>query len=521
MSYETLITRLGFQSDPFSDSDADREDRLVEYFIPPPFFAAVLGSPTNPGSDIVFAPRGAGKTAIKRRIEESDEHNRGRFLGVVYNRFDDGARRLADVDLERHINNIIELILVALVEHVRQNAVTDISNSSRRILYWLVEEHLSTIQQERLHHVVGAIQLGSDTAREWWNRVVGPANTIIGLVSAALGTTVPMVDKFKTEPVNLGGGLGKLKGLSEIAREVGFESIYVLVDKVDESHLTSNDAARAFQLVEPMLRNLDLIFMPGFGFKFFLWNELQQLFTEQCRPDRIPTHNIEWTQQQLVEMFRKRLLTFSDQRVSSVNDIVATYGHLDVEQLLVFFADGSPRQIIRLCREILKQQSELDDDTDRVSFAAIERGIASFSQSFTQETVGQQIRNELSQLHQIEYTVPIIGEVLEMAAQSARNKHLAWTRKGVVVQTGRQRTGRKGKASRVYALKSALVAISALTPITLLDFIGKKVRVCRDCGVYSLADFDEREDVTTCASCRKEALVLADEDYPEKSTTTV
>lgn len=507
MSYESLLELLGFQEDPFLDSDADREDRLGEYFIPPPFFNAVLGSPAAPGSDIVFAPRGAGKTALKRMIEESPEHEQRRFLGVVYNEFDEGATRVADVTLERHIDNIIELILAALIDHVRENGEGSLSDGSRRILYWLVAAHLSTIQRERLRTVVGAIQLRSDAAKEWWNRITGPANTIITLLCAALGTTAPMMERFSKEAVNLGSGLDKLRSLQEIAREIGFESIYVLIDKVDESHLTNNDSRKAFELIQPMLQNLNLIQMRGFGFKFFLWNELLEDFMANCRADKITRHSIDWNQDQLITMFRKRITTFSDNRLSSINTIVAAPDELDVESLLVFFADGSPRQLIRLCREILKQQSEINDNATAISFDAVQRGILAFSQTLSLETIGQQILNELIQLHQVEYTVPFIAEVFEMEPQSARNKNLKWTGKGIAARTRRDRTGGTGAPSMVYELKSALIAISALAPISLDDFLARKVRVCRDCRTFSLADFDMRDDAVTCAVCRKEALV--------------
>jgi len=71
MSYDILLKRLGFESDPFSKTNADEEERLEEYFIAPPFFNAVYGSPNDPKSSIVFAPRGGGKTALKRKIELS------------------------------------------------------------------------------------------------------------------------------------------------------------------------------------------------------------------------------------------------------------------------------------------------------------------------------------------------------------------------------------------------------------------------------------------------------------------
>jgi len=67
--YAKLINRLGFVADPFAKTNADEEERLDSYFIQPPFFESVFGDPKTPKSSIVFAPRGGGKTALKRKIE--------------------------------------------------------------------------------------------------------------------------------------------------------------------------------------------------------------------------------------------------------------------------------------------------------------------------------------------------------------------------------------------------------------------------------------------------------------------
>jgi hypothetical protein len=75
MSYSDLLDNLGFNLDPFAKNNADEEDRLKSYFIEPPFFKAVYGDLASPKSAVVFAPRGGGKTALKRMLELSSQDN--------------------------------------------------------------------------------------------------------------------------------------------------------------------------------------------------------------------------------------------------------------------------------------------------------------------------------------------------------------------------------------------------------------------------------------------------------------
>ena len=59
---------LGFVSHPFVKTNADEEPLLEKYFVPPPFFDGVIGDPTSPSPAIVLAPRGGGKSALRRQI---------------------------------------------------------------------------------------------------------------------------------------------------------------------------------------------------------------------------------------------------------------------------------------------------------------------------------------------------------------------------------------------------------------------------------------------------------------------
>ena len=84
-----LYETLGFLNHPFSKTNADEEPNLQNYFVPPPYFDAVVGDSSDPSAAVILAPRGAGKTALRRMVES--QSIKSRFLAVTYDRFEFGA----------------------------------------------------------------------------------------------------------------------------------------------------------------------------------------------------------------------------------------------------------------------------------------------------------------------------------------------------------------------------------------------------------------------------------------------
>lgn len=125
VSYSDLLRNLGFNLDPFAKTNADEEELLKSYFIEPPFFKAVYGDLSTPKSAVVFAPRGGGKTALKRMLELSSQTDE--FMCVTYNQFGVAGLTLKQIDLQYHFRNIIRLLLVAVLSA----AVDKVSTSFR------------------------------------------------------------------------------------------------------------------------------------------------------------------------------------------------------------------------------------------------------------------------------------------------------------------------------------------------------------------------------------------------------
>jgi hypothetical protein len=132
MSYELLLRNLGFRLDPFAKTNADEEDFLQDYFIEPPFFGAVYGDFSAPKSSVVFAPRGGGKTALKKRIEIASKTNP--FVCVTYNSFPTAGLKLTDISIDYHLRNITRLLLIAVVSIVAESSKQSLCDHKRTVV---------------------------------------------------------------------------------------------------------------------------------------------------------------------------------------------------------------------------------------------------------------------------------------------------------------------------------------------------------------------------------------------------
>ena len=116
-AYDSFFQGLGFEENPFASTNADEEERLPDYFVPPPYFPSVFGDPKHPKSFFVFAPRGGGKSAQRRMIENrcAEEH----VLGITYDQFEFPSLTAAsEATLHDHLQQIVRKCLMGMVNPV-------------------------------------------------------------------------------------------------------------------------------------------------------------------------------------------------------------------------------------------------------------------------------------------------------------------------------------------------------------------------------------------------------------------
>jgi hypothetical protein len=495
----SFVTTIRFDSDPFLKTNADEEERLEEYFIAPPFFNAVYGSYDNPKSSIVFAPRGGGKTALKRKIELSSINQP--FLCVTYNQFDTVNKKLTDIDINYHTKNIRRLILVALLTAIQKVGIAGLTTDERHILYLLVKENLFEIEHHQLKNAINSVQNFQDTAKEWWNKFTGPIGIVINALLEKIGLGSAEIAKFKEQGGSAGNIFQQFEMLRILAQKIGYGAIYVLVDKIDETDLTGT-AEKSFQFIYPLLSNLQLLELPNYSFKFFLWDLLIDSYRDIARPDRVKYYRLDWKAENLEEMLASRVNAYSGGRLNTLHSIADFQASNTLDRTIAFFSNESPRNSVRICKSILDHQSEIDDSSSRISDKSINLGMKAISADICNEIYRDSVINDLKKLKECDFTIKrIYSDVFKISQQAALKKIQIWENCGAVINIGTIQETKGVRPSNLYGLSSPLLAKLVFQELSVSDFVNQKMKVCNSCGKILLRDWGKR-DSYLCHDCQ-------------------
>jgi len=505
MDEATFYRNLGFSSNPFQYTNADEEEKLPQYFIPPPYFQSVMGDPDKPSSCVVFAPRGGGKSAQRKMIEITSK-NSG-VLPIQYSRFEfEKGQSLNDCDLEYHLMNINRICLIALLMAIHERCLDHMNfeSAERAQIQGLCKYYLHDLNSDNIRNAVNAITSPFEKAKEFFDRNLWSINSIMESIFSKIGIK-PIQEKSSLTGSIVKPSKNHLEFLIALIRTVGFRSIYILVDKVDETHITGNDSEASFELIKPVIRDLELLQMNGLAFKFFLWNELYPFYNKYARPDRIPQFNLEWTPVELKEMMGNRLRAHSSpEKELDFYDILAVSDDSKnlIQDLVITFSHGSPRDMIRICQQMVTEQLRSGLERHGISALGVSNGFNVFCEHRAREVVPDHLLDELRKTRRLDFTVNYVAnEVFKIGANGARSKINTWLKTGTVKHIDDIQLEKSKRPSHHYAVIDSRLAKSILSDVDFLDFIMKKVRFCPKCSSPVLRDWDISQ-THRCQKCK-------------------
>ena len=501
----TFFNNLGFEEDPFKFTNADEEDKLEQYFIPPPYFDSVWGNPKKPRSTFIFAPRGGGKSA-QRRMIESKSNEYGKVLVLTYSRFEFRDKKLDDINTKDHINQILTIGIVGLLTHLNsnKNLINKLDETEKKILKTLIQENLGNIQEFELKSAIDSLKSFSEKAKEFWNKYIGAINTLANALLQQFNLQGVSLVKFEDDGEKLTRSFKyRLEIFRDLCLELGFESIYVLLDKVDENELTGNKAEDSFKMIQSLIRDLELLEMDKFGFKFFLWDQLQPHFREYSRPDRIEQFTLEWSNEELERMLSMRLKAYSGGKITTLEQLTKDF-EKNLTCLVILFAQKSPRDAIRICKQIIAEQRENDPKSTYLGSKAIQKGIENFCKIRALEITNEVKIRELRKIGFVEFTISFIAnDVFKISTNGARSKVNAWEDLGIVKKIGKITVKTSGKPVNNYIISDIRVAKYVFEKTSVLEFIKDKYKECPNCDDMLLRDWDVPKKIE-CSKCRHE-----------------
>ena len=281
--------------------------------------------------------------------------------------------------------------------------------------------------------------------------------------------------------------------------KLGYSSVYILVDRVDETGLTQDDANSSFEFIQSLLLDLHVLELGKVAFKFFLWDQIKSRYVGSgARTDRIPLHTLNWNLDEMSAMLAERLKAYSPGNLWSLNSFLDEGLNYDLHKLVCILAVGSPRDMILVSKFIADEQTRVKNEAGSLDRRVIAQGIKTFSEQRVSEMYGANVE-DLLRVGLAGFTISKLASyIFRIKASAVSRKIQIWTDQGAVFRTGEVPTP-GARPQNLYSLADPKLAIAVKPRIPVESVLERNLHVCRGCD--SLTIFEE-EDANVCANCQ-------------------
>lgn len=393
MGLVELLRSNGFEQNPFTAWRAEDEERdLAQWFVPPSFFQDILGNVGNarqvlkPASHLVFGMPGGGKTATRRMLETELLAKSSGSLVIRYTDFNfvlhgsDGRPSLA-----QHVDELLRLGTIGLmtVWSESYDRYDKLSLSDRAELAGLIAEYYELLPSATKTAYLSGLS-------PYAGRAIAIAKRTGRTLIETYNATISILKREKIEPTKwnvVSAGSDKtepmirLQRFWSLARSMGVENIWILIDGVDEHPRTRTGRAIFDCLAEILLNQRLIEFREAdkqvICFKIFLTHPeelLPLLEAERFRKDRIPIRTIRWKRKHLDTALQLRLAYYSNRLVLDFDQICepklkGTHARMLDECGL------NPRTLFLMGYHILAAFQSADSELTKLDKESIDEGI--------------------------------------------------------------------------------------------------------------------------------------------------
>lgn len=179
--------------------------------------------------------------------------------------------------------------------------------------------------------------------------------------------------------------LGMLNVLIECSKSIGYESIVILFDQIDEFQKINGDVDKVTDFTIEILSDTELLYSDKLSIVFSLWAEVKKSLNKRgIRFDKFKEIDTRWKVSELEPLINKRLTYFSINKLQPVT-LEILIPRKEDRKIALELADHSPRSLIRLLGEIYSedyQQNNLIAFTNE----AISNGFIAFCKGFDYES---------------------------------------------------------------------------------------------------------------------------------------
>jgi hypothetical protein len=400
---------------PFSKYSAEEELAFIDdIFYVPQYYGELKDLLSEGNSRFIIGQRGQGKSMLIHKLFQDLSKNH--TLALLITRYD-------GIPLQNNENHLLCRILQSLVMGVAKQLYLYPSkrnqlNKAQRdkfALYieFFYDEHCAGPFIEGAKEI-HQIKTANFFKRIYNRKIVSVLNQVItgtiavstDLIRKSIGldgatTEVALRDYLKELPeakiqsVSLNDMaswdraklLSMLNYLVECCHSIGYESVVVLFDKIDEFPAVSGDIESVTAFTQEILRDTDLLLSNKIAIVFSLWSEIKRsLNREGVRFDKFREIDIRWAEADMEPMMNKRLFHFSDDKSQPVLLSTLIKDASDRKEC-VRLSEKSPRSLIRLLGTISGEMPSMPETFATFTKDAISKGMVEYCKNFDYESL--------------------------------------------------------------------------------------------------------------------------------------
>lgn len=515
-----------FREDPFATTNALQEKYLEECFIQPSYYMSLLGSVKNPRTSFVTAPRGTGKTAQRVMLERFAGKENG-TLAVVYDDFPiEECSDIKELTLEKHLVRIMRTLILSLLSEIhRKKHIIMLDGYEKRQLKSLIELYLSGINSREVASAIEKIKGLGGKLEDLWCKAGNSITAIINMILAKNEMGNIKLDNIrKNTTVNIEDIKSHYDFIEKLFNSIGITAVYILVDSIDETAMTGNNAEKSYYLIRPFVLDLRFLERKTIVFKFFVWDKIKSYWAQDFREDRIEHFEIEWSQKQIEQLLNERIKGYSDGKYKSVKDIL-TCDEMTISYIYIF-ANNSPRDAINILKAIFDEHLKDGNNTDKwPDKQTVIQGIEQFCKSkFDELIIGEKQRKDLRRIKLATFTIPYLyNEVFKCESSTARNILMPWTQSGIVIASNNKVKVKKSpNPINVYSFADIRVARVVCSNQKLEDFLDGNLCVCSECGTINVFNKLNGYGIKNwqCKNCSSELIEMGGTCQKDVATKT-
>lgn len=422
----------GFHQSVFNADEARKEERLDKVLQLPSWFFEILGNVSDEDFLVVVGVRGAGKSALRRNIALHCESEigssilEGNVLCITIDHDNPNWVSYAFQSNSFYMAFCSELADRIALGILNRYTKVELHEKLDNIQLGLLERYINRLNLRKPEEAKSLLEKTRSKFKSALESEIFKNTVRIG--TALVGSEIDISKNTSQDTEFIyKQAFDDLDDLISVSRICGYDSIYILVDELDEYNETVRKPKKSAELLAPIICSPSLLEKRGLTFKFFLsepvYNELISLCEEretEIRWDRT-THTdpyfLRWSDKDIHEMLSKRLRAYSEGNIkNSMKDCCNEELYNNIDSEIIKYAYCSPRHFIQLCSKLAIHTARVGNKTSRrITKEVFQTALYEFATRVCKDLYGQKYVNTLIQLGLTRFTAEIAIEKLSIA----------------------------------------------------------------------------------------------------------